>query len=136
MKELQKEFMSQLWNHMNPYTGLCYKDDPAFVMTEIINENDLFSKPNFTVEPYTSDFRRLFRAWLDRRGIEFDAEGCDLTAKDGVLAEFKTELEREYRLRAQTGSLVMHLPARTSTWTLWTHTPTSTTGGGTTIAPC
>ena len=42
MKELQKEFMSQLWNHMNPYTGLCYKDDPAFVMTEIINENDLF----------------------------------------------------------------------------------------------
>lgn len=118
MKELQKEFMSQLWNHMNPYTGLCYKDDPAFVMTEIINENDLFSKPNFTVEPYTSDFRRIFRAWLNRRGIEFDAEGCDLTAKDGVLAEFKTELEREYfaEMRDYMISIGVKIPITGTNW--------------------
>ncbi len=39
---LQKEFASQLLNHVNPYTGLAYKDDPAIAVVEILNENSLF----------------------------------------------------------------------------------------------
>ena len=31
MIDLQKEYMAQIWNHYNPYTGLKYKDDPVFV---------------------------------------------------------------------------------------------------------
>ena len=27
--ELQKRFNYDLWTHINPYTGLAYKDDPA-----------------------------------------------------------------------------------------------------------
>lgn len=73
--------MHDIWNHFNPYTAFKYKDDPVFVMTEIINESELFSKANFTVEPYTSKFREMFASWLNERNIDFDAKNCDLVRK-------------------------------------------------------
>ena len=39
---LQKEYASQLLNHINPYTGLKLALDPALAMVEIINENTLY----------------------------------------------------------------------------------------------
>ena len=42
--DLQKKFAYDFWNHLNPYTGLAHKDDPVFVMGEIVNESDLFSR--------------------------------------------------------------------------------------------
>ncbi|MEX0323753.1 MAG: carbohydrate binding domain-containing protein [Puniceicoccaceae bacterium] len=40
--DLQKEYASQLLEHVNPYTGLAYKNDPAVVTVEILNENSIF----------------------------------------------------------------------------------------------
>lgn len=40
--DLQKEYASQVLEHVNPYTGLAYKDDPAIVTVEILNENSIF----------------------------------------------------------------------------------------------
>jgi hypothetical protein len=34
MIELEKKYMSDLWNHVNPYTGIAYKDDPAITVIE------------------------------------------------------------------------------------------------------
>lgn len=97
MIELQKEFIRDIWNHYNPYTGLTYKDDPAIVMTEIINECDLIEQRQFGVEPYTSDFRQRFRKWLDENGISFDAEGCDLREETGPeVNAFKHQLHLDY----------------------------------------
>lgn len=31
--ELQKKYNYDLWTHINPYTKLAYKDEPAIVMT-------------------------------------------------------------------------------------------------------
>ncbi len=61
--ELQKEFNTQLWTHVNPYTGLAYKDDPAVVLTAIANENTLLW-PRFKIqaEPYRSRLEQLYRA--------------------------------------------------------------------------
>ncbi|MBY0427385.1 MAG: cellulase family glycosylhydrolase, partial [Cytophagales bacterium] len=36
--ELQKEFYNQIFNHVNQYTGLAYKDDPVIVGSVIVNE--------------------------------------------------------------------------------------------------
>jgi hypothetical protein len=41
IQELMKEFQSHYLNHMNPYTKLRYKDDPAVMGILITNENDL-----------------------------------------------------------------------------------------------
>lgn len=39
---LQKELARNLATHVNPYTGLAYKDDPAVATWELTNENQLF----------------------------------------------------------------------------------------------
>ena len=65
MIDLQKEFATQFWTHHNPYTGLDYKDDPVFVLCDIINEVDLFTdsfsqKFNFKMSPYyENEYRQL-----------------------------------------------------------------------------
>jgi hypothetical protein len=40
--ELQKEYARQWMEHVNPYTGLAYKDEPAIVGSEFINESTPF----------------------------------------------------------------------------------------------
>lgn len=99
MIELQKQFAYDIFHHINPYTGLAYKDEPAVVMTEIVNECDLFSgtrKNKLKVEPYVSELRGLLRAWLDENGVEYDAENCDLDAMDEPIIRFKTHLHDAY----------------------------------------
>lgn len=38
---LQKEYASYLLNHVNPYTKIAYKDEPAVAIVEVNNENGL-----------------------------------------------------------------------------------------------
>lgn len=95
MIELQKQFAYDIFHHINPYTGMAYKDDPALVMTEIVNECDLFSKP-IKIEPYVTEFRTLFRRWLDENGIEFDAEHCDLAGVEDPIINFKMAVHDGY----------------------------------------
>jgi hypothetical protein len=38
---LQKEYAAQLIDHVNPFTGLRYGDEPAIVLIELVNENSL-----------------------------------------------------------------------------------------------
>ena len=40
--QLQKEYASMLLSHVNPYTGLAYKDDPAVCAIQICNEDSFF----------------------------------------------------------------------------------------------
>ena len=100
--ELQKEYCTQLWTHVNPYTGLAYKDDPAFVLTEIANENDLFQdspmkKREYQVIPhYITKFRHMFRDWLTEHSIEFDWENCDLYTTELPMIQFKMDVTEKY----------------------------------------
>lgn len=63
--ELQKEYARKLWTHLNPYTGLRYLDDPAFVLTLISNENDLTSH-FFLLPDHTPGHPQLSKAFLER----------------------------------------------------------------------
>ena len=102
MIELQKEFCTQIWTHVNPYTGLAYKDDPVFVLSEITNECDLFQdfasvKYDHVPETYyINQFRHMFRDWLAEKGIEYDWENCHLYAPDVPLVEFKYYITKKY----------------------------------------
>lgn len=40
--ELQREFIEKLLTHVNPYTSLAYKDDPAIPLAILANENAIF----------------------------------------------------------------------------------------------
>lgn len=69
---LQKEFNEQLWNHVNKYTGLAYKDEPAIVLTEVINESDLWSHSDktFEIEPYHTELENLYRTWAVENSVK------------------------------------------------------------------
>jgi hypothetical protein len=41
IRDLNKKFASDLLNHVNPYTGNAYKDEPAVALIEINNENSI-----------------------------------------------------------------------------------------------
>ena len=123
--ELQKEFMGQLWNHFNPYTKLVYKDDPVFILSELVNEEDLFvdhigKKADFVhATYYENEFRQFFKEWLAEKGIEYDWENCDLYANDPTQVAFKIHLTEKYNreLRAYLRSIGVKIPITGTNWT-------------------
>lgn len=81
---LQKEYARQLLDHVNPFTGVRYADEPAVCLVEIVNENSLLefwvggyltrgeaeSRHGhwYPVAPYYVDkLDRLWNDWLARR---------------------------------------------------------------------
>lgn len=101
--ELQKEFNQTLWLHQNPYTGLAYKDDPAIVLTELVNEADLFTHP-VVLEPYRSRFETQYCAWADREGLPEAAEKVDFTHPDECMARFFVQVMADYN-----AEMIQHL---------------------------
>ncbi len=102
MIELQKEFATQFWTHVNPYTGLAYCDDPMFVMCDIINEVDLFTdsfsaKYNFKKSPYhENNYRQLLKAWLEEHGVEYDWEHQPIFNDHEETMPFKVEITKKF----------------------------------------
>ena len=98
--QLQKEFAEFLWTHVNPYTGLAYKDDPAVALTEITNEDDLFARSmsGDKIEPFYSEFCDMYREWAIKKGYEEDAKDFDPDINTPSMIEFKSEvMENHYK---------------------------------------
>ena len=69
-KELAKEFMNSLLNHRNKYTGLCMKNDAAFPLAILINEQSMFLdwyEANGSDPHYDNLFMKLFNGHLRKR---------------------------------------------------------------------
>ena len=122
MIELQKEFCTNFWNHYNPYTGLCYKDDPFFVFCDIINENCLFYKINGfkynRIEYYDNMFRELFRDWLAEQSIDYDWANCTIDCADEPVIRFKMFLVNKYakQMYSHIRSLGVKIPLCCTNW--------------------
>ena len=75
MIELQRDYAAKLLDHVNPYTGLAYRDDPALAFIEINNENSLVGWPgeapgeglSTLPEPFRSEVVALWNTWLNGR---------------------------------------------------------------------
>lgn len=72
MIALQKKYVTDLLTHVNPYTGLAYKDDPAIAMLELANENSIvrnwYSRKLDTLpEPYEGLFKGMWNEWLRKK---------------------------------------------------------------------
>ncbi|MGI6689271.1 MAG: hypothetical protein ACOX63_00220 [Christensenellales bacterium] len=95
--DLQKQFIYDIWNHVNAFTGQAYKDDPVFVLTEIINERDFFARDRLKVEPYVQEFRGLYDQWLKKHQLSGDAWAIDIN-DDTIdsLVRFKEEVQRNF----------------------------------------
>ena len=124
MIQLQKEFNAQIWEHYNPYTGLCYKDDPVFALVEVINECDMFLnipsvKADYQPCPWhEQQFRGFMRDWLAENGLTYDWEGADFYATDDTMVAFKVHLTQKYYLeiRDHMRTLGVKIPIAGSNW--------------------
>ncbi|MBN1601840.1 MAG: hypothetical protein JW915_09535 [Chitinispirillaceae bacterium] len=61
--DLQKEYATQLLNHVNEYTKVAYKDEPAIIGSEIINESTIFThfSENFINGTYKDELEALWK---------------------------------------------------------------------------
>ncbi len=124
MISLQKEFATQIWTHVNPYTGLAYKDDPVFILSEIINECDLFSNASSRNKGYKhatyyeNMFREFMRDWLKEQGLSYDWENCDIYATDETMLSFKVYLQKKYfsEMRDHMRSIGVKIPIAGTNW--------------------
>lgn len=62
--ELQKEYARMLLTHRNPYTGTEYRNEPAVVTVELVNENALYPGFRAPTPAYDKDLLDLYNAWL------------------------------------------------------------------------
>lgn len=69
LQDLTKEYITNLLTHKNKYTGVAYKDDPAIVFTEIVNESSLFyiDRNQEIKEPQLKKLDKLFNAYLSEK---------------------------------------------------------------------
>ena len=126
MIELQKEFCTKFWNHVNPYTGLAYKDDPFFFACVITNENDTFKDhlnnfDYFGIEYYDNMFRDMFAKWLKDKGVtDYDPYACKLyDYGDQLQQEFRIYLEETFAdtMYKHIRSLGVKIPICCTNWT-------------------
>jgi hypothetical protein len=96
--ELQKEFNEQLWTHVNPYTGLAYKDEPAIALTEIVNENDLFTPGHIKnlIEPYRTQLEKRCLAWCREKNLPPPAAPIAFEGGDPNVLAFLLDLQKAY----------------------------------------
>lgn len=92
--ELVKEYNRDLWCHINPYTKLAYKDDPAIAMSELKNESDMFAQP-CVLEPYRTRLEAMYRAWADQQGLRVDEGKVDFAHPTQQIARFQVQVMQD-----------------------------------------
>lgn len=98
--ELQKDYARLLLTHVNPYTGIAYKDEPAVAMLEIVNESSLNMLEFLGGTPpvYESELNDLFTAWCRKQNVERPETHVKLLIKkkDGFAERFIEDVTRDY----------------------------------------
>ncbi len=67
-RRLRFRRMTDVFTHVNPYTGLRYCDDPLVALVEVVNEDSLFwYSLDGLKEPFKGQLECLFAEWLRQR---------------------------------------------------------------------
>jgi hypothetical protein len=73
MQDLIQGQWRSVWTHVNEFTGVAYKDEPACVMTECINEGLLSGLDGVREGFYRNEIQQQYEAWArDNGGLPFE----------------------------------------------------------------
>ena len=116
--ELQQQFSRMLLNHVNPYTKLAYKDDPAVVLMEFCNENDLMTQP-VELEPYRTRLEERYLKWCAAKGLTPEPKPVRFDISKTSILAFLVEVQTDfYRLMTKffREELGVKVPLTGSNW--------------------
>ncbi len=123
MQELIRKQWQQVWTHVNEFTGVAYKDEPAIANTEIINEGLLVSFASVQEEHYINVLRKRYEDWAWKtNGLPWE-EANVLTQNHGENnIRFMMHLhERFYReSQAFLRGMGVRVPITFNNWARWT----------------
>lgn len=122
LQELMEAFNTAFLGHVNRYTGIAYKDDPAIAVVMITNENDV-----------TTHFRSVFRARdnlhhreLYAKGVRSFAEEVGLSAKRILAGRDRigtmlwlNEIEHRFNVRMRRHLASLGFRGLVTTTSLW-----------------
>ncbi|MCR5189476.1 MAG: hypothetical protein K6C97_11125 [Treponema sp.] len=108
--EDQKKYASVILNHVNPYTGLAYKDDPAVAIVEINNENGLMMAyaTGWLDEVrgyYWNELEDLWNIWLEKNGYNYE-KLCSLYNVNKPVSKVFIDKDTNPHLEQHDGALV------------------------------
>ncbi|MBM6447116.1 MULTISPECIES: glycosyl hydrolase family 5 [Pseudomonas] len=123
IQKAMKRFTEDYLTHVNPYTGLAYKDDPAIAAVLITNENDLTHHfgnallPDKNVPKHNSVYMAEAKAFANQHNLSADQTWRSW--EPGPSKLFLNDLERRFNV-----DMIEHLRglgvkvpiATTSTW--------------------
>lgn len=92
VREAFLAFAKKLFGHVNPYTGLAWKDDPVFITINLINEGTLTVAVKKVGAETKSMVDAAFRFWLKQNGFPVS----DVSAKHWTM--FLEETGKEFFL--------------------------------------
>lgn len=91
VRNFYRELNTLLLNHINPYTGIAYKDDPVFLSMECYNEQELGIERWQSAPPeLRNEFLSRFKAFRKTRTLRGIQE-----TEDAAFTAFRMELETE-----------------------------------------
>jgi len=78
---VQKHYITQLVNHINPYNGLSYKDDPNIINFELSNEPNHFKSSEHITE-YIKGLIKAVKSTGCKKPLFYNFSQCDRFAKE------------------------------------------------------
>jgi hypothetical protein len=89
--ELQKEYNENLLNHVNQFTKVAYKDEPAIAASEFINESTIFSafSGDILTPPYRQELEELWdkSKYSYMKSTESESAATELAESDSIKSE-------------------------------------------------
>ena len=88
-EELEREFLDfafVLLDHVNPYTGLKWKEEPAIIGVNLVNEDSV--RDVWRGGKSAPVYQRLFGEWLKKKGIENPDPSATNRLKNAFLCDY------------------------------------------------
>ena len=123
MQELIGLTWSQVWNHVNVFTGVRYKDEPAIVITEVINEGMMQRGGNtISREPWITTFTNWYEVWARQTGNRTNI-GMQIISQnygEGNLRFYVNVCQVFYtNMVARLRQIGLRIPVNANNWSAW-----------------
>lgn len=107
--DYQKNYITEFMNHINPYTGLAYKDDSALAIVEINNENGLMMAyysgwmDTITGE-YWHELEDRWNEWLKSNNLQYQLLSTEFNKIENSTSKVLVNEESSWILELHEGA--------------------------------